>query len=341
MKMGGQWIQSAIKKPGALTKQAKAAGMSVPEFAQNVLSNKENYSGTTVKRANLAKTLSRMKKGQGGMDFKDPMGADRSLMGSEMTEPMAPASSSPLMGDEFQIEPSIAALDPNLDFARKDVASLEKQAERDNVKTYQRMLNQKYGAGLSEDGAWGPKTQAAYEKFITGKGSKDGYWVDEMKAKMTKPTPETAQDKYEKMMADKRAAAAKKERDENFITRMNNRPGSRPASRPATEPMPSRPASRPAVASSVGKVNLPSRTQNTGFGLANRDFQNMFTQRVTPEMSAARERLASRRAANRSGNSLYQRSAGLNTNNAFRDFGRTLVKGTPGPQNLKQVRNKK
>ena len=35
------------------------------------------------------------------------------------------------------------------------------------VKKYQEMLNKKYGAGLATDGMWGPKTQAAYEKFIT------------------------------------------------------------------------------------------------------------------------------------------------------------------------------
>lgn len=35
------------------------------------------------------------------------------------------------------------------------------------VQNYQKMLNQKYDAGLKEDGAWGPKTQAAYEKFVT------------------------------------------------------------------------------------------------------------------------------------------------------------------------------
>jgi hypothetical protein len=193
MKMGGQWIKSAIKKPGAFTKQAKAAGMSVSDFAQSVLSNKEDYSGTTVKRANLAKTLSKMKKAQGGMEFKNPMGADSSLMEME-SAPMAasPAmgmqSSSPLMGSDFEVEPSIQALDPNLDFARKDVASLEKQAEKDNVRSYQRMLNQKYGAGLAEDGAWGPKTQAAYEKFITSK-------------------KETGQDQYERMVAAKKAEA--------------------------------------------------------------------------------------------------------------------------------------
>lgn len=67
MKSGGNWIKGAIKKPGSFTAQAKKAGMSVPAFRDKVLANKEKYSSTTVKRANLAKTLSKMNKGQMGM----------------------------------------------------------------------------------------------------------------------------------------------------------------------------------------------------------------------------------------------------------------------------------
>jgi hypothetical protein len=67
MKKGGNWIKNAIQKPGSFTAQAKRAGMSVPAFRNKVLSNKNNFSATTVKRANLAKTLSKMKKGQDGM----------------------------------------------------------------------------------------------------------------------------------------------------------------------------------------------------------------------------------------------------------------------------------
>jgi hypothetical protein len=62
MKEGGKWIQKAIKKPGSFTAQAKKAGMSTSAFRDKVLSNKEKFSSTTVKRANLAKTLSKMKK---------------------------------------------------------------------------------------------------------------------------------------------------------------------------------------------------------------------------------------------------------------------------------------
>lgn len=62
MKKGGKWIQKAIKKPGSFTAQAKRAGMSTSSFRDKVLANKEKFSSTTVKRANLAKTLSKMKK---------------------------------------------------------------------------------------------------------------------------------------------------------------------------------------------------------------------------------------------------------------------------------------
>jgi len=37
------------------------------------------------------------------------------------------------------------------------------------VQKYQKMLNEKYGTFLVEEGAWGPKTQAAYEKYIVNK----------------------------------------------------------------------------------------------------------------------------------------------------------------------------
>lgn len=63
MKKGGKWIQKAVSKnPGSFTAQAKRAGMSTSSFRDKVLANKEKFSSTTVKRANLAKTLSKMKK---------------------------------------------------------------------------------------------------------------------------------------------------------------------------------------------------------------------------------------------------------------------------------------
>jgi hypothetical protein len=51
------WIQGAIKRPGAFTAKAKKAKMSVAGYASAVTKNPSKYSATTVRQANLAKTL--------------------------------------------------------------------------------------------------------------------------------------------------------------------------------------------------------------------------------------------------------------------------------------------
>jgi hypothetical protein len=119
--------------------------MGVQEFADTVSSNPEEYSPRTRRQANLAKTLKKIRKGEDGMEVPE----------NKM---------------DMEMEP-IEALDPKLEWAKKDIENLERQAEKENVLRYQKMLNDKYGAGLSVDGAWGPKTQAAYEKFVLKKGA--------------------------------------------------------------------------------------------------------------------------------------------------------------------------
>ena len=57
----GKWIQKAIKRPGAFTKKAKAADMSTAAFGSKVRGNPKDYSSRTVKQANLAKTLSKLR----------------------------------------------------------------------------------------------------------------------------------------------------------------------------------------------------------------------------------------------------------------------------------------
>ena len=57
--MATKWIAGAIKHPGALTKKAKSAGMSVSEFCSS-----KQHTGTTAKQCNLAKTLRGMSKGR-------------------------------------------------------------------------------------------------------------------------------------------------------------------------------------------------------------------------------------------------------------------------------------
>jgi len=52
-----KWIRKAISRPGAFTKKAKAAGMSVSEYANKVTKAGSKASTQTKRQANLAKTL--------------------------------------------------------------------------------------------------------------------------------------------------------------------------------------------------------------------------------------------------------------------------------------------
>lgn len=52
------WIQGAIKRPGALRKKAKAKGQTVSQFC----SSTKNKSTRTKRQCGLAKTLGKMRK---------------------------------------------------------------------------------------------------------------------------------------------------------------------------------------------------------------------------------------------------------------------------------------
>ena len=62
MKKSKNWIQKAIRKPGAFRKQAQRAGKSTMQFARDVVRNPSRYSTTTVRRARLAITLGKLRK---------------------------------------------------------------------------------------------------------------------------------------------------------------------------------------------------------------------------------------------------------------------------------------
>ena len=64
--MAEKWIQGAIKHPGAFTRKAKTAGMSVAGYARKVTKKGSTASTQTKRQANLAKTLTKISKGQGG-----------------------------------------------------------------------------------------------------------------------------------------------------------------------------------------------------------------------------------------------------------------------------------
>jgi hypothetical protein len=63
MAQDGKWIQEATSEHrGAFSKKAKEAGMGTAEYAAKVTSNPEEYDKRTVKQANLAKTLTKLRK---------------------------------------------------------------------------------------------------------------------------------------------------------------------------------------------------------------------------------------------------------------------------------------
>ena len=56
------WIQGAVKRPGAFTAKAKRAGMSVQAYARKVLKKGSKASTLTKQQARLAQTFKRMAK---------------------------------------------------------------------------------------------------------------------------------------------------------------------------------------------------------------------------------------------------------------------------------------
>lgn len=186
MKSGGKWIQKAIKHPGSFTKQAQAAGMSVAGFRNKVLANKSAYSSTTVKRANLAKTLAGMRKGEDGMitnrGVKDVMKYASRVeprgitTNSSMGMPSAPNKiESPAnwynesIWDKAQAENAVRpVVNATVSNPSTPSTSSTTKGGSPKVKAYQEMLRSK-GYNIAADGAWGPETQKAYEAYIKSK----------------------------------------------------------------------------------------------------------------------------------------------------------------------------
>jgi len=139
----------------------KSGGKSYPKAV-----TKSAYSATTVKKANLSKTLAGMRKGEEGMITSrgiknvikyasrvEPRGITTE---SSMGMPVAPA---PI--NFPAVNTAVAA-----PVAAPVVKSLS--PERQKVKSYQEMLRSK-GYDIAADGAWGPQTQKAYEAYIKSK----------------------------------------------------------------------------------------------------------------------------------------------------------------------------
>jgi len=187
MKKGG-WIKNAIKNPGSFTKQAQSAGMSVSAFRNKVLANKGDYSSTTVKRANLAKTLSKMKKGEDGVEIgKEPNKISSLSPAAQEVVNAANRSSTLSLSGSAPENPIVTTPEPSSRLARGGT---------EKVAAYQRMLRAK-GFNIDVDGAWGKDTQAAYEKYIKSKKqssptTKPWTWTEEEWVKSANTAPMTS-----------------------------------------------------------------------------------------------------------------------------------------------------
>jgi len=60
------WIQGAIKRPGAFTAKARRAHMSVDEYTRKVLSGQVRASTRTKRQAALARTLKKLRRRRHG-----------------------------------------------------------------------------------------------------------------------------------------------------------------------------------------------------------------------------------------------------------------------------------
>jgi hypothetical protein len=61
MTEGGDWIDDAVKRPGAFSAKAKERDLTTTQFAAKVTKNPDEYDTRTVRQANLAKTLTKLR----------------------------------------------------------------------------------------------------------------------------------------------------------------------------------------------------------------------------------------------------------------------------------------
>jgi hypothetical protein len=152
--------------------------MSVSGFRNKVLANKGDYSSTTVKRANLAKTLSRLKKAEYGVEIaastKRPFTLNSAVEEAMKTVPNNTTPLPNLSGRSTYMEnfsptaliPTSKATSTKTDSAEIPVknSGLVKGGT-EKVAAYQKMLKAK-GYNVDVDGAWGKNTQAAHERYM-------------------------------------------------------------------------------------------------------------------------------------------------------------------------------
>lgn len=129
--MPGDWIQGAVKRPGAFTAKAKAAGMGVQEYARE----KQDAPGRLGKQARLAMTFAKMRRAANGAEIIDSSEPNMVLVGDGGKDPAAEEYVFLPPGSDVIIAPKMKPDEkPSMSNALKAVANLKlKKAQQGMV----------------------------------------------------------------------------------------------------------------------------------------------------------------------------------------------------------------
>ena len=168
------WIKGAVKRPGAFTKKAKAAGMSVQQFAKHVDANKDKYSTRTERQANLAQTFAKMRKEEVQIqEMGDPIGDSsewqkKQLAGITKGQLVNAAKATEA---EAEAEKDKAELEKDREEERKERSELRKADERRKEELHRAKLAQ---MKQQTNEVYDPEVQGRSQIRQSGEGGRIG-----------------------------------------------------------------------------------------------------------------------------------------------------------------------
>ena len=168
------WIKGAVKRPGAFTKKAKAAGMSVQQFAKHVDANKDDYSTRTERQANLAQTFAKMRKEEVQIqEMGDPIGDSsewqkKQLAGITKGQLVNAAKATEA---EAEAEKDKAELEKDREEERKERSELRKADERRKEELHRAKLAQ---MKQQTNEVYDPEVQGRSQIRQSGEGGRIG-----------------------------------------------------------------------------------------------------------------------------------------------------------------------
>lgn len=183
------WIQGAVKRPGALTKKANKAGMGVQAFAREHAHDK----GLTGQQARLAQTFSKLRKAASGAvievesadthkqevdEGKEPpiqVGTDEPnmvLVGDGGSDPAAEEYLFIPAGSEAVVAPKMSPDEkPSMENAERAVANIQLKKAANGANPAASYMDKEYGAGNWEQSPGGSSNAFRLKQSGAGNGS--------------------------------------------------------------------------------------------------------------------------------------------------------------------------